>query len=334
MMKILKRIGWIVLALVAIISLVGFFLPSKVHVERSIMVNQSAEVPFNLVNDLTKWNLWSPWYKMDSLAPYVFAEITAGKGASFSWASKHWQVGTGKLTIQESVPNSLLKIELAMQDWDASEIELRFIPAGDGTKVTWSMNSDMGYNLVGRWFGLMMDAMMGDDFENGLADIKRVSEATPATEKVAGFEVQILNMPEIIFASIAHSKVASNQIGMKIGESLFKLDGYVKENKLTMTSYPFTMWKDPANFSVCLPVNEMGKSTSEITFGKIDSGKAVVVKYYGAYEKTYPVYMAMDAYMKSKQLTPISAPREVYVTDPMMEKDTAKWLTEIIFPVN
>ena len=333
-MKILKRIGWIVLALVAIISLVGLFLPSKVHVERSIMINQTAEVPFNMVNDLTKWNLWSPWYKMDSLAPYVFAEITAGKGASFSWTSKHQQVGTGKLTIQESVPNSLLKIELAMQDWDASEIEFTFIPAGDGTKVTWSMNSDMGYNVIGRWFGLMMDAMMGDDFENGLADIKRVSEATPATEKVAGFEVQILNMPEIIFASIAHSKVEANQIGMKIGESLFKLDGYLKENKISMTSYPFTMWKDPANFSVCLPVAKFFKPSAEIVCGKIDSGKAVVVKYYGAYEKTYPVYMAMDAYMKSKQLNPIGAPREVYVTDPMMEKDTAKWLTEIIFPVN
>jgi effector-binding domain-containing protein len=27
------------------------------------------------------------------------------------------------------------------------------------------------------------------------------------------------------------------------------------------------------------------------------------------------------------------APMELYVTDPMMEKDTAKWLTEIVFPI-
>ena len=66
---------------------------------------------------------------------------------------------------------------------------------------------------------------------------------------------------------------------------------------------------------------------------KLYGGKALKVKYLGAYEKTGDAYTDLMAYMEEKGMVPAGAPWEQYVTDPGMEKDTLKWQTDIYFPV-
>jgi hypothetical protein len=50
-------------------------------------------------------------------------------------------------------------------------------PAGESIRVTWSNEGDLGANPINRYFGLMMDRMMGPDFEEGLNNLKRTIEA-------------------------------------------------------------------------------------------------------------------------------------------------------------
>ena len=59
-----------------LVTLIGLFLPSKIHVERSIVVNTTPEVPFELLNDLSRFNDWSPWYD-----EYVAVDIDVGNFA-------------------------------------------------------------------------------------------------------------------------------------------------------------------------------------------------------------------------------------------------------------
>ena len=47
---------------------------------------------------------------------------------------------------------------------------------GKATRVTWTMNGDMGGNPVYRWMGLFMDKMVGPDFDAGLANLKALAE--------------------------------------------------------------------------------------------------------------------------------------------------------------
>ena len=50
-------------------------------------------------------------------------------------------------------------------------------PEGDGTRVTWGLEADMGNAPVGRYMGLIMDRWVGGDFEAGLARLKALVEA-------------------------------------------------------------------------------------------------------------------------------------------------------------
>ena len=103
MKKILMIVGGIIVLLV----LVAFLLPSKIHVERSIVVNAPPAKVFGEVNSLKKWGAWDPWMKKDPNIKNTFSGPDEGVGAKNSWVSDHKEVGTGSNTITESVPNEI-----------------------------------------------------------------------------------------------------------------------------------------------------------------------------------------------------------------------------------
>ena len=42
--------------------------------------------------------------------------------------------------------------------------------------MTWGFESDLGMNPMARWMGLMMDSLVGGDYEQGLANLKDLVE--------------------------------------------------------------------------------------------------------------------------------------------------------------
>ena len=61
-----------------------------------------------------------------------------------------------------------------------NDVELKIEPQGDETKLTWSMAGKN--NFMAKAIGLVMDCekMCGDQFEQGLANMKAIVEAEPA----------------------------------------------------------------------------------------------------------------------------------------------------------
>lgn len=333
-MKTLKYIGIGILVLVLLIAIIGLFLPSKVHVERSITVNTAPDIPFNLINDLSKFNDWSPWYNIDTNTVYTNSELKTGVGAWISWKSDNPDVGNGKLSITESKPNELIVTKLEFEGWDPSGASYLFTTENNTTKITWTMDSDMGYNVIGRWFGLFMDDMIGKDYDKGLAAIKKICEEQPIQDKVVGFDVNLRTLPTQNFIYLTNQNINANEIGLKIGESLMKLDAFAKNNKVDVAGPPFTVWYSPTNFVTGIPISgELLASDKDIKVGQQAGCDAYVVSYYGAYSNTQAVYENMSSFITEKGKRPSGPPRELYLSDPVLEKDTAKWLTEIVFPV-
>jgi len=178
MKKVLLIIGGIILLLLV----VSLFLPSKVQVERSIVINAPAEKVFNEVNSLQKWGAWDPWQKKDPNIQNTFSGPEEGVGNTNTWKSEHKEVGSGSQTITESIPNESIKSKLAFGEKGekgGGTGYFNFTPEGEGTKVAWGMGMDLGMNPIMRYMGLMMDGMMGKEFEQGLGSLKTLVESMP-----------------------------------------------------------------------------------------------------------------------------------------------------------
>ncbi|MGH8082744.1 MAG: SRPBCC family protein [Lysobacter sp.] len=176
MKSLLKGLLYLVVLLAAVFVVGGFLLPASSHVERSITIERPPGEVHALLDSYKRFNEWSPWYDIEPTAQYTYSGPESGVGAAMSWQGA--EVGKGSQRIAESVPQ--LKVVNAL-DFDGTLATGTFTlkPEGAGTRVTWALDSEHGSNLVSRWFGLLLDSMVGKDYDKGLAKLKQVLEAEP-----------------------------------------------------------------------------------------------------------------------------------------------------------
>ena len=165
-----------IVAILAAIILYASTRPDMFHVERSISIDASPEKIFPLIDDLRQWDAWTP-YNKDPAMKKIYSGSERGKGAHFAWEGNK-SVGKGEMTIADTVVPTKLVFDLHMirpfEGRNVASISLQ--PAGDSTKVTWSL--DDRHNLMLKTMRLFMDLdkLIGKDFSVGLTRLKAVAE--------------------------------------------------------------------------------------------------------------------------------------------------------------
>lgn len=169
-----------VVILVLLLVLIIARRPDRFVVSRSAVIHAEVPVVFAEVNDLHRWEAWSPWVKLDPNAKLTYEGPSAGVGASQSWDSSSGQVGAGKMTIVESRTGEFIGIRLEFfRPFVATNTaEFSFAAENSGTRVTWSMH---GINsFVGKAVSLFIDCdkIVGEQFEKGLANLNSIVGTT------------------------------------------------------------------------------------------------------------------------------------------------------------
>jgi effector-binding domain-containing protein len=332
-MKTIKRILFGMGILLAILIVISFFLPSGLHISKSMEINAPAAVVFDQFNTLKNWEQWSPWIKMDPQSERKYFGSGSGVGSGYTWKGE--KTGEGKLTITESNPYTSIVTELEMRG-QLVYPGFNFEESDGKTKVTWYFDSDAGWNPFGRYMNLMIKEMLGHQFEQGLKDVKQIVESMPVAEPDSKIPIEVVNTDSIFYLSLRDT-ANSETIGMKLGQGYAALQQEIKKQKLQMNGAPFAIYYSDSesefDMDIALPVNRPGKESGKIKAGILPPGKAVVAHYFGAYEKTPEGHRAIVKFIQKNNLTVGGPPREHYITDPMAEPDTSKWQTDIYYPL-
>jgi uncharacterized protein YndB with AHSA1/START domain len=177
----------VIAALVIVFVVVAALQPTRFRVARTALMSAPAAAVFEQVNNLHKWEAWSPYEKRDPSMKKTYDGPPAGTGASYTWSGNN-QVGEGRSTITESRPNELVRLGLEFKRpfVATNTAEFTFVPQGQGeqTAVTWSLTGDRNFMFKAMGLIMNMDKMIGGDFEKGLARLKSVVESTPAAAHV------------------------------------------------------------------------------------------------------------------------------------------------------
>lgn len=331
----MKAVKWILIILVAIVAIclaVAAFLPSTYRIERNTVINSSPDKVFALVTDLKMWDKWSPWKAMDTAAVYKFNDTT-GVGAEMSWDGK--MVGTGKLritAINDTMVNYLLTFTGDMEGTSEGSFIIR--PEGEKTFVLWSDHGDLGYPVT-RIVALFMDfdKMMGPDFEKGLAAIDAViqKEKWVYTYEIKEKTIEPMNIVAI------RDTITMSETSKVLGENFGEMMALLKKQKVGFAGPPMAIsfaWDTATwDFEAAIPVSKEVKPAGRVLYKPFYTGKAIYVVYTGPYEKTEKAYLDLQNYVKENKIEENGGPWEVYITDPVTEPDSSKWVTEIYFPV-
>jgi hypothetical protein len=149
-------------------------MPSFQH-SRSIGIAAPPEAVHALVDDFRAWAKWSPWEGLDTDLTRTYGGSEKGVGARYAWAGK--KSGEGSMIITGATPDRI-DIDLHfVKPFKANNTAVfRFDAEGNATRVSWTMSGtrNMLLAIMGKLF---FDAMIGKDFEKGLAKLKSVVEA-------------------------------------------------------------------------------------------------------------------------------------------------------------
>ena len=173
--SVFKWLAIIVLALAAVLVIGGYFISPTFSVTRSTVIAAPPEKVYALVADPRHWKEWSVWNQRDPAMKIEYSGPASGVGAGWAWQSK--TEGDGKMTFTAAEPAQRLAYDLYFPDFGTtSPGDFRFSAADGGTRVTWTMNGNMGRNPLFRWMALFADGMVGKDFDEGLAQLKALAE--------------------------------------------------------------------------------------------------------------------------------------------------------------
>lgn len=175
-MQIARIAAAVVTALVVVVLLVAAVLPSRYRVSRSANIRADASSLSARLADLSTREQWVPWKEAEPTASFVASGTPRAAGSTFSWSGRKIGAGTVILVRFEEARAVETRVEFRrpMRMVARDRFELQAQPSGL-TTVTWTNEGDLSWP-AGRLFGLVIDRVVGADYERGLATLKRISE--------------------------------------------------------------------------------------------------------------------------------------------------------------
>jgi hypothetical protein len=177
---VLKIIGLIVVVLLVVVAGILVYAstkPGDFKVQRSIAIKAPAGKIYGQIVDLKAWQAWSPYEKKDPAMKRTLSGAPSGKGAVYEWDGNK-NVGAGRMeVIEANAPSKVaLKLDFLKPFEGHNVAEFTMVPSGDTTDVTWAMYGPAPFitKLMSTFFN--MDKMIGDDFADGLANLKALVE--------------------------------------------------------------------------------------------------------------------------------------------------------------
>lgn len=328
----MKKVLYVIIALVVVYFVLCLVGPKAITVERSIVVNADPAVVKNQLGDLKFFQeKWSPWTEKDPDMKVTYMGEMGKAGSGYSWAGNK-EVGSGTMVVTSTEGDSVIQ-KLTFEGMGDSKTFYAVKPENTGSKITWGISFEVGFMGRAMMLFMNMDKMMGADFEKGLTKFKTEIESMPAPGPK--YEITQVDWTEKTFVG-KRGTYAFDKLSDFFGENYPKIFEELGKAKVEPTMAPsaiYFKWDDEKGEADCAAVSCVPNGTKikgYETFA-VPNSKVLQIAYYGAYEKSINAHLAMDAYMKANNLPMQTQVIEEYVTDPMHEKDTAKWLTNIYY---
>ncbi|MGB4776023.1 MAG: SRPBCC family protein [Daejeonella sp.] len=178
-MKILKKILFAILGLVALALIVALFVKKDYAVERQITINKPRQDVFDYIKFLKNQNEYSVWATKDPAMKKEYKGTDGTVGFISAWDSNNKEVGKGEQEILKIADGERIDSKLRFKVPFEAEDDAYMITEDNGTnqtKVKWGFKGKMNYPMNLMLLCMDMDEMIGKDLDNGLSKLKTVLE--------------------------------------------------------------------------------------------------------------------------------------------------------------
>lgn len=305
----------------------------KIHIDKSILINASAEKIYGIINDFHKWEPWSPWLITDQETKLDIRK----DGKYYDWAGP--VTGTGNMTIISEKENERVDYDLLFLKPFKSRAKVSFVlkQEGDAVRVHWLMDNSLPFFMF--WMKKMMVTFIGMDYDRGLNMLKEYAEIDKVNSKLTFNGIK--DYPGCTYVGIDRT-CAISELSGKMEEDYTKLMEHMMQNhQEQMDGNAFSMYKkwDPINdkvvYTACIPVKPgFNDLLSGMYISNVPATKVHSIHHKGPYQYSGNVWSAQYGHSRAKMFKTNKkiSPMEVYYNSP---KNTPvnDLESEVIFPV-
>jgi effector-binding domain-containing protein len=332
--KLLYAVGGLFLALI----LVGLALPRQASVHVSTRIDAYPATVFALINDFDRIALWSPWLESDPNARVVFAGPERGLDAAMTWDGP--VIGIGTQIITASQPYDFVEYAINPNDSGSARAWFGLQEENGQTLVSWSFETDYGFNLVGRYFAPLLANVMKRDYTRGLTKLKELAETLPRVDfSDSAIETIVVDSMPIAYLPTT-SRPDPAAISAAMGDAYFEILSFIDEHGLQEAGAPLSIMRSFSGsnlrFDAAIPVRGITPATpgdgSGVRLGQTYAGVVVRVKHTGSYRSLQTTHRKIASYLAALGLDRNGDAWESYVSDPTKVAEDAL-LTYVYYPI-
>lgn len=332
-MKILRYLSYVLLSLIVLFIVLAFVLPIEQQITTSKTIDGPQLMVFNAINDLRAQEDWSPFKDADPTMDWTMGDKLVGKGASYTWTSENQ--GDGSYRIVESNLETGIKTEVKFGEKRGGKGTISLNPNGESTEVNWTFEFK-----AGRFTNVLMPILkvgMKNTFKKGLENLDALIKTRKNEGEYYGYSINQEVIPLKYYAT-KRSEVSQDKVQQFYASNLGYLFTSIQNAGAEMSGKPsgliynFKPQESKVDIAAGIPISDE-VNLEEVPLETIEAGKAAQLDFYGDYSDIPIAHAAIQAYLSDRELIHNWPIIEEYVTDPSVEKDPAKWLTVISYPI-
>lgn len=336
-MKVLKWILIVLVSLIVLIILAGLLMPRKLEVSASTDIDLPRTQVFYALASYSDRQAWDPWLEMEPGAAVTINSNTDYIGSTYEWSGE--KLGNGKMQVDSVMFPSFIKSSIWFRpDMDPSAVYWKLEETESGTMANWSLVSESG-NPFTKLINQLMKSSLRKSFETGLSNLKTHLETNGVSmSKLSNMEVKEYPAMKAV---VAEASNASMEVMSQTMEMLFGMVMQaISENGLTPAGMPFAYYFNynpetgTTSIKAGVPVAAYAKVDGPARYEELKSFTGFSAIHTGPYTEFESSYQKIMEEMGKRGLAPAMESWEFYHTDPGMEQDESKWVTEIVFVTN
>jgi len=158
-----------ILAVIFAIAVIALCLPRVVTVQRDAQIDMAPADVIDMIASTDGFQTFNPYRTTDPKLTIESFGPATGVGSGFRFEGKE---GKGTQTVT-AVTDTTVTHQIDLGAMGKPVQTFIVTPNAGGSKVVWSVTSDLGMNPIFRIFGLFMDGMLGKTYELGLRNMAK-----------------------------------------------------------------------------------------------------------------------------------------------------------------
>ena len=334
-MKIIKYL--LLLIILAIIGLSVFVATQKsdFYTSKSTFIKVDKTVVYTYLNDYKNWEDWGSWKEDDPEIQFIYPDLTAGLGASFTKKGVNGlEITTTTFTKEnDSIVQKINGNGVVYASF------ITFKDSIGGTKLTWTSKGSVNFKTkVLAAFTGGINHFMGSIFERSLYNLNAI-----LNKEINIFDVSVKGIIKKKGGFYLKQTVicAKQDFQNKLQIFLPRMIYFFKNNDLKMNGKPFVIYEkkesDSLQFSVCAPLFEevFISENSDVQTGFLEPFYAVKTTLTGDYSHLSEAKKKAIQYLDNNRLVYNTTQNEVdiFTINGTDIKNPSKWKTDILTPI-